>query len=392
MATMAVIVGGVGPAIADETNPESPAAAPAPGEPTTTVATFSSQVSFDDAVAAAGTYPGTVLGIAYDNPEISGEYYFGSTQTPAEFESEFNSSFGTIPAATGLVIATTVPTGSQPMFKSNGALTIAVHKPTFVPAPAHFDARIQKLTTPPQPKTSRATSPNIVGDWRPAQAEVFVTTYSAANRVDISSSYWWLGSDSPSLTPAGWGIEFEVNMLDPNGDHGGRPFCLMPNGIDVDNSYKARLAAQNQNWNWQVIRPDGVTAPKSLGAYADYNDLLDHCNQASFAIGLRYPQNIQYVNQGYGIIFSISAPKGLQATSVIGGGTQAVYDGLCNQWPYSLGAKTDCMGAISGSWPIAGVPHATGTLSLSRGWRGPKLCWFSDQKGQVPPENRTGDC
>ncbi|MFC5503125.1 hypothetical protein ACFPJ4_12820 [Lysinimonas soli] len=377
--------------MADETNPETPTVAPNPGDPTTEIVPFSSPVSFDDAVTAAGSYAGTVLGIAYDNPEVSGEYYFASTQTPAEFEAKFDSSFATTPAATGLVVATTVPVGSQPAgLSAKIAPSINTLTPAFVPRPATFSPRIQKLTTRPTSQTSKVASPASVqsGDWRPAQANVYLTTYSAPNRVDISSSYWWLGADAPWLLPSDWGIEFEVNMYDPNGDRGTRTSCFLPDGTDVDYAYKASLAAQNQNLNWQVIRPDGVTAPKSLGAYADYNDLSDPCNQASFAIGLRYPQNIQ----GYGIVFTISAPKGRTATSIISGGTQAVLDGLCNVWPYSVGAKTDCMGAQAGDWPLGSVPHATGTLSQARGWRGPKLCWFSDQKGQVAPVNQTNDC
>jgi hypothetical protein len=399
-AALLLLVGGMQPAFADETNPEPPAAGPQPGDPTSTVVPFSSPIAFTDAVAAAASYPGTVLAIHYDNPEVSGEYSFDSGQTPAEFQSQFNDEFATTPAATSLLVASTVPTGSQPSARLMATPQgIATNKAAFVPKPATFSPAIQKLTQ--RPTAIRPAAESVVArtaavtaavtaanSWIPDQASVYVTNY--AGTVDISSSYWWFTAGStPANTPAHWGVEYEVNMLDPKGDFGSRPDCH--NQYGYDGYYKSRLAAQNQHWNWKAIRPDGQWAPSNLGAYADYNDWLDDCNRASFAIGLRYPQNIEYVNGAYGIVFSISAPKGMQATSIISGGTQAVYDGFCNYWPYSVGAKTDCMGVTAGSWPLSG-PHASGTLNVNRGWRGPKLCWFSDNKGQTAPVNTSNEC
>lgn len=54
------------------TDPQPAAVAPAAGEATTNAVPFSAPVPFTDAVAAAQSYPGEVLAIAYDNPESRG--------------------------------------------------------------------------------------------------------------------------------------------------------------------------------------------------------------------------------------------------------------------------------------------------------------------------------
>lgn len=312
-----------------------------------------------------------------------------------DFLAQFQMQFGTDPAATALIVATSVPQGDAPVARSTGPESIDVGDIPYVPPAASFSDAVAALLEPPVQEVS-SNAARLAGDWRPTQANYYITDYDGPNRVSISSSYRWVNGDAPSHLPQHWGIEFEVNLYGNNVNTGLRPSCFLTSNGLRDPYYKQRMAAQNQNWNWQVIRPDGQTAPSTLGAYADYNDLGDSCNKASFAIGLRYPQNIQYVNQGWGIVFLIDAPKGMAAESLVQAGTQAVYDGFCNVWPYSLGPKTDCMGVTAGTWPLS-VAQATTTLGTNRGRTGPNECWFTDTKvlwvdGVDPVQYRNDEC
>jgi len=368
---------------ADEDDPPL-SQAPAEGETTSHLVEFSSPITFGAAVTEASSYSGTVLAIRYDNPEMTGEYSFQSGITPTAFESDFVAQTGTSPAATGLVIETTVPSESQSLARREPVALeeIEVAGPAFVPPPATFSAEVEAMRQVPT-ALEESQSVGVVApmastaDWRPIQGEFEILNYQA-NRVTFISSYWWLDSARPTLLPSGFGIEFEVNMYGDSGNAGLRPSCFFTSNGLRDYAYKTRLAAQNQSWNWRVIRPDGETAPSSLGAYADYNDLGDSCTKSSFAIGLRYPRNIQFVNGGYGILIVIDAPKGDDSTSKISAVNQVVSDGFCNVWPYSLGSKTDCMGVIAGDWPSGVGPKAQTMLNEMRDWSAPKRCWLTD--------------
>lgn len=366
---------------ADEDDPPL-SQAPGPGDTTTMIVPFSVPVSFSTAVTEAAAYPGDVTAIRYDNPELTGEYSFGSGVTPAAFESDFLAQYGTTPAATGLVVTTTVPEDSLVGARSSTPATIPVNSPAFVPPPATFDAKMQSLFEPPSSAEREAVargSSQLAGvtDWRVSQADIQITNYTP-NRVTFIYSYWWLGPNSPHLIPDGFGLEFEVNMYGTYGT-GSRPFCYTEDlPVQADLDYKKRQAAQNQNWNWRVIRPDGVTAPSSLGAYADYNDLSDECPRSSIGVGMRYAENIQYVNGAYGILFVIDAPKGFTSTSKIDSVIQAVSDDFCTSILGSMMSLTDCMGVYSGSWPSTGGPKAQTILNSSRDWWAPNKCWLSD--------------
>jgi hypothetical protein len=170
------------------------------------------------------------------------------------------------------------------------------------------------------------------------------------------------------------GAEFEVNLYnDAIGGH--RPNC--------NYQYKDAFWAKNYGWNWAVMRSDYQAANlSSLGAYADYNDLSDSCNRNSIAIGLRYPQNIEYVNGGYGVMIWVSAPNGYKASSRVGGTVQAVWGGYCDSFPGSSMSSTDCMGVTAGSWPSS-APAFRLTANYNKGWTVPSKCWISTGKGLV---------
>lgn len=384
------------PSWADD-DPPPLSQAPGPGDATTQMVEFSVPVPFATAVSEAATYPGDVVAIRYDNPELTGEYSFDSGVTPTAFEADFLAQYGTTPAATALVVVATVPEEEQVAARSSTP-TIDVDAPAFVPAPAVFSQELQEKFTPPTPDTTAENQRSMalagVSDWRASSVGVEITDYTT-NRVTFVYSYWWLNQAAPSKVPYSFGVEFEVNMFGDTGYSGARPFCYRPHDPFRDSQYKSRLAAQNQNWNWRVIRPDGDTAPSSLGAYADYNDLGDDCGKSSFSIGLRYPQNIQYVNQAYGIIFVIDAPKGMATTSTISAVNQAVNDDFCTTFPGNVMALTDCMGVVSGQWPGGAGPMSQTTLSITRGWTAPNRCWnteFWDNPAGVVYDNTPWMC
>ena len=380
------------PAWADgDPNPPDPplSAAPGPGEYTTTSVPFAVPVTFSAAVTVAASYPGDVVAIRYDNPELSGEYSFDSGISASTFEAEFFADYATTPAATALIVRELIPVPPAPSaFATSKRVTSTVHEvipvetAAFVPAPATFSEQTRSLFEPPAPSVEIATESRMgpatftgFTDWRVTQADMQIFDYRFG-RVDMVFSYWWLGANRPSKTPAGFGLEFGIDMYGTH-NFGLRPLCYenaFPQWRDWD--YKHRQAASNEGYNWKVIRPDGVTAPSSLGAYADYNDLLDDCNRSSFAIGLRYPGNIQYMNGAYGIIFVIDAKAGNASTSVVGANIQAVSDEGCVIPGMAL---TDCMGITSGTWPTGAGPKQQLILnSATRGWTAPHLCWLSD--------------
>lgn len=100
------------PAWADgDPNPPDPplSAAPGPGEYTTTSVPFAVPVTFSAAVTVAASYPGDVVAIRYDNPELSGEYSFDSGISASTFEAEFFADYATTPAATALIVRELIP-------------------------------------------------------------------------------------------------------------------------------------------------------------------------------------------------------------------------------------------------------------------------------------------
>lgn len=295
-----------------------------------------------------------------------------SEQTIEEFLNQFEERFGTQPEVTGLIVEEPVPA-------SGGEASRRAAPAVLASGAAVFDAPALSL---PQGESESNVPPTTRGvetmaaaavDWRPNDAEFSITPQSG--RADFFHSYWWYDGSTPQMIPAQWGAEFEVNLYNDASYVNHRPNCKF--------EYKDAFWGKNYSWNWAVMRPDYQGANLSaLGAYADYNDLSDPCNRNSISIGLRYPQNIQYVNSGYGIMIWVSAPKGYQASSRVGGTVQAVWDGFCTSLIGSTMALTDCMGVYAGSWPSS-APAYRLTANYDNGWTVPSKCWISQGKGLV---------
>ena len=351
-----------------------------PRATTTALVPFSVPVRFEQAVEESRKLD-SVVGIRYENPELAGEYYFASQESSSEFLADFASRYRSEPAVVGLIVEVHVDTDPSHMSRSAPA-AIDVDGPAFVPPPTHFDERIQSLLTPLAQQARSTASPMAVGTdpWMPSRADVQVFRDPwNSNLVDFYSSYWWLDTHSPSYVPSGFRVEFEINLDDLSSGHltGKKPNCY-DSSQNIVYDYKCHLAAVNENWNWAALRPDYQTVPASLSAYADYNDQSDACNHGSFAIGVRYPQNIQFVNGAYGIIFSIQAPRGYDLQSTVSAVNQAVNDSFCTTGVGSLMALTDCMGVYSGSWPSSSGASSQKVLNVNRGWPAPTMCWSTD--------------
>lgn len=336
-------------------------------ERTRSILTFDHSIRMHDAVDFAKTFDTPVLGYRFENSDIVGEYSVSSEETVDQFLDTFNDRFGTQPEVTGLIVEVPVPDeqeASRSAVPTNLVSGVAVFDAPTISLPQEERDAAQDM--------SATTMAVDAADWRPDDAEFSVTEQSG--RADFFQSYWWYNGNSPQLMPSGWGAEFEVNLYnDAIGGH--RPNCRF--------NYKDAFWAKNYDWNWAVMRPDYQGANlSSLGAYADYNDLSDECKRNSIAIGLRYPQNIQYVNGGYGIIMWVSAPNGNQASSRVGGTVQAVWDGYCTSILGSGMSFTDCMGVYAGSWPSS-APTFRLTANYDNGWTVPSKCWVSPGKGLV---------
>ncbi|WP_133163887.1 hypothetical protein [Cryobacterium zongtaii] len=348
---------------------EAPPAAENPQsiENTTSILAFDHAVRMEDAVDFAQEFSTPVLGYRFENSDIVGEYSVSSEQTVEEFLEQFNVRFGTQPEVSGLIVEVSV-SDAQETSRSAARGALISNAVIFDAPPISLPGEVSSA---PQ-RASAEVMAAAATDWRPDDAEFAITQQSG--RADFFQSYWWYGGSSPLMMPSGWGAEFEVNLY--NDAFGGpRPNCSF--------GYKDAFWAKNHSWNWAVMRADYQGADlSSLGAYADYNDLADTCNRNSIAIGLRYPQNIQYVNGGYGLMIWVSAPNGSQSSSRVGGTIQATWDGFCTSLAGSAMAFTDCMGVYAGSWPSS-APAYRLTANVDNGWTVPAQCWISTGKGLV---------
>jgi hypothetical protein len=367
---------------------ESPASAGAastsePPAVTRVTVELSHPVSLPDAVTASQQLNEPVVAYAFTNSDIVGEYS-PLGQSVSSFLEDFEVDYGTQPQITGIVVEREVE-GERSTKRSTtrvapapGVTSLNVDAPELTAAPLSPSASMQSMIAPPEVSTSRISSQAraasaAAADWRPNDMEGYVE--SAGNNVSFMTSYYWHTGSRPDMVPTNWGLEFEVNLYN-SASSNLRPACL--------GGYKERFAAQNYGYSWKVIYQNGVAGNLgSLGAYQDINDLSDPCNRNSMAIGLRYPQRIASTNGGYGVIFVITAPKGTEATSKLGGVVQAVSDDYCRSIAGGSMSLTDCMGVYAGSWPSGRGPQSRITLNPDKGKRGPTYCWTSFGKGEV---------
>ncbi|MCJ1697938.1 hypothetical protein MT349_19320 [Rathayibacter caricis] len=343
-------------------------------ETTTLTLPLSHPVTLQDAIAFASRIGQPVEAYSFNNGDIEGEYSPSADQSASEFLSGFSERFGTQPEVTGLVTRVNIDQAQQRTFARTAPLdpgTTPFDAPPAVPA-----GDVAVAATPPVAVSAKADLSRAVaaaGDWRPNDAEGQVTNQNG--RADFLTSYWWHSGSLPSQMPAGFGAEFQVDLVDtsrPN-DTGLRPACAA--------GYKDNMWAKNYSWNWALYKPDYSAAGTStLGAYADYNDLSDACNRNSIAIGMRYPQRIQAANGSYGIIVWVSAPRGTRTSSKMTGTVQAISENYCLTDAGKSKGLTDCMGVYQGSWPLS-VPQYRHTVGASRNWSVPAKCWMSQGKG-----------
>lgn len=337
-------------------------------------------VALDDAVAIASTLAEPVVGFAFTNDQVVGEYAPATGIPIKEYLQDFGSNYGTQPQITGLVVIRSAETQERDHLKAEQPTDLGAGYPTLSAPPVTYGgelaARLEGGGAGEQkPKSEQATL--LAADWRPDYANI-VTGDSPPF---IWSEYYWYDSGL-YLLPNQIGLEFEVNEHNDSVARptGGRPACMDP-------YYKDQFWASNYGYSWSASSLLGSPA-SSIGGYADYNDNSDQCRTNSLAIGLRWPKYLANYMGEVGLEISITAPAGLTSTSKISGNVQAVAEQYCLSWPGNTMSSTDCMGVtpIASVW--AGVPagnYNRGTLAEWRHWIAPWSCWTSDGKGSVDP-------
>ncbi|MBC6495409.1 hypothetical protein [Microbacterium sp. 4-7] len=334
-----------------------------------------------DAVTTAEYHGYPVLAYRFENPQIVGEFAVSGTQSVDDFLSDFHDQYGTEPMVVSALIS--VPADELEQIAQEDAATdkVSARLADFVAPPA--DA--EKVETLFADRQAHAASENTEAlrapaEWTPTYAEVEVYRQSASD-VRFVQYYAWNGTTtSTTALDDIFGMEFEVNIKTDQAGYQGSP---RPVGCPAD--YKDRPFAKNYAWTWSVLMNIGnglEQAPPAIGAYPDYNDLLDDCNKNSIAIGFRLPQELPSGPTGtQDILLTIDAPRGLDTTGKISGGVQTITNTWCADFP--LLENTDCMGVAAGT---AGYRP---TLAESRGWVAPNKCWSSDNRGLADPVTYT---
>lgn len=347
---------------------------------TTVTLPLSHAVTLRDAVKFAPRITSQVTGFRFDNGDIEGEYSPTPDQTLEQFLAGFLERFGTQPEVTGVVVKVAVEEAQQRVGARSAPLDPGA--PAFDAPAVTLSPEYAKVAEPPADGASEqriaqsAVAAADPVDWRPNDFEASITNHNG--RADFFTSYWWHSGSNPSQMPLGFGAEFEINLIN-SASTNTRPACL--------SGYKDRFWAKNYSFNWALYKSDSSAASHAgVGAYADYNDLLDTCNRNSIAIGMRYPRNIaEAPGMGFGVQIWVSAPRGTTTTSKIGGLVQAISDHYCRSGPGASMALTDCMGVTAGSWPLAPGLKSRTTLNETRGWTAPAKCWTSQKKGLEDP-------
>lgn len=368
-------------AIAADAAPELP-------DTTTQILELDHPVDIVDATRVAADLDETVTAYRFDNGNVVGEFVPTDDFTPEEFVAKFNSDYGTHPAFVGIVVEKDVPTGAQRTRSTPAPAPIVTGVAPIEVLPAAGGevgsqmADIESHAMQEVEGASRLRNARAAKDverWAPQDIEIQVyADVTHGSKPTFQHAGWWidpLGNNTKQM-PSGWGMEIEVNLS--NGDEGGsRPFC--PAGYKEDNW------AANYGWSWSLMTGFGGNAG-AVGAYADYNDLSDPCGKNSIAIGMRWPQNLNYNYGAQTYLVQVVAPKGNRSSSRVSANFQAVSDQGCALAPWM--AYTDCMGTVSPPWPGPGEPNVT-TLNSSRKWTVPNACWRSQNYGQTAPEPLT---
>jgi len=391
-------------------------------EETQQVVEFEHPVSLTDAIVETQTRT-DILGFRYESSDVVGEWYPGSDRSSDDFLASFLEEFGTQPevtsvitsgsqtAPTGTVIHTSAPTYQAPQadgpaiqaFESVD-VTPPEQAPTVIPLNT-FEGT--KLTTQSSTPELKYWDPNYVRTK--IQKTRMTSGSSTVNAVKFTNYYLWDGvNTSPTKLDPDFGLEFENNVVGNNYAAG----FVRCDGVSpllqgvaavtycqktCSDSLSAGLpVAQKSGWSWRVYMKsntgnleDSKAAIKSLGAYADYNDLLDDCDRNAISVGLLRPEKIaKQTNGQYALYIDVTAPKGVAASSTINGIVQAVERHNCLSYiavgrPQRL---TNCMGQNPYfTWDGPGRPYRI-TLNVSKKWNTPNKCWESSSYGIEMPK------
>lgn len=388
--TAVAIVAGYVPieaAIAGELSGEVAALPDGLPEQMSVIVPFDHPVSFDDAIQVMDIGGNPVIAYRFESSDVVGEYSLQSAQDPASFLSSFIDYYGTTPQVMGVIVLE----DTDAVLASDSRRATAIidlDAPDFVAKPAAPDSKAvmkynKSESEAEQSATTELQMPSgLTTRWDPDLVETEIFDAGISNGMYFTQFISWISvATSPAIVPDHWGLEFEVNIYTDHPDYQSftRPGCSFTN-------YKSRPFAQNQNWNWSVFINvgNGLEPGSGLwGAYADYNDLFDPCNKNSMAIGIADPHMLPFDQAGiYSLQLNILAPRGLDATSRVGGVVQAVNRHMCEAWPAMT--FTDCMGAAFNTWPGPGDVSRP-TLAEWRNWRAPYICWKSYNYGTTDP-------
>lgn len=329
-----------------------------------------------DALETKHYYGHPVQAYRFENPQIVGEFAVNGAETAEEFLRGFQEQFGTEPMVVSAMI--NIPADQLEAIAEQAATsrTIAPRSAGFVAPPVDTERTADLLAARQADSVPEATTMRAPAEWTPTYAEVEVYR-EGTNKVKFVQYYSWNGvTTSTKALNKTYGMEFEVNITTANASYQGakRP-------VNCPADYKKRPFAQNTGWTWSVFMNVGnglVNAPTSVGAYPDYNDLLDTCNKNSIAIGFRHPQSLPSGPTGtQDVLVTIVAPRGLDNTGKISGGVQTITKTWCDDFP--LLQNTDCMGVAAGT---AGYRL---TLNANRNWVAPNKCWTSGNRGIAVP-------
>ena len=310
-----------------------------------------------------------VVGYQYSNENVSGQFYPTPDRPISEFEHVFEEDFGTAPQVTGVVVLRETEPDGQLVVPLE---TVVLEGKEFAapPTDAQLLEELRGETVAPDNNANRSSST----EWRPE----FVTARIRSDTESATfSQYIEWGSDaSPHNVPDGYGMEVDFNVYNPDHTFGIDPFCPVNQEFDF-------FAAKNQWLDWQVIT-FGDTA--GLGPISAYRDITqgDFCSRASFAIGLRYPQNLPEDEGVSAILTRVEVERGTELENVVDSQISLLDDAKCrddeaNNYSIWLGY---CMGL----WEIepVGIPVSRTVLSTQSGWVAPDRCWYSTGYGEVP--------
>lgn len=356
----------------------SPSGSPSPASPSNSVKKVTSllpldySISLTDAVSVAPKTGLEVVGYRFNNPGVVGEYYPSAEVGQQEFTDQFKTNFGMLPAISDLVIASGVSSSGKEAVSAKAALPAPIQPKDLLNGISLFTSaastvgaswdkarRAAASVNTPSPLSKSAVPLAAATDWHPTFSQISLRDNHGdpSTNASISGQYAWTLGNGQNVTaiPDYWGIEFKIALYneqikqnDPNGIRVPAPFPSCTASPNV----KDQFWAKNYNWkSWSVYKI-GATSLKTIGAYADINDLYDECYRQSLSIGVGFPRLIPTAPNGdYQLNFDIYAPKGVVMRNSVGSTVEAKEGYDCTTSPlssaynsYNFNPTTDCMG------------------------------------------------